>query len=680
VLVLEDLHWADPTSLRLTAELAELAADRPLLLIATSRPGRHVLPSAREIRLRPLATDAAEALATSLLGKVGGPQVLAPVLITVLASADGNPLFLEERLAEMLEAGTLVRHQHAWRLREPANPPLPQLLERLVRARVDRLSPPAADAIRAAAVLGAEFSSSMLAHMVGTTPDSLSPLLTELTDSDLVHHQEDSRSRFLFRHALIQEATYLALLRAERRELHARAARAIEVAATGRLAEVAAILGRHYVAAEDNERAVHYLELAGDHATDAFANDEALSSFREALTVIERGGGAARDPSGNLVATAVRLHAKLANVLWRTARWDETRAAFLTAIGLADAGPRPLDPLWDTRRAHLHTRLGRFAMSEGRHEEANAAFDAAEALLGADAGRADVSDDAVLDQWLELMIDGRADLHVRRFQPDLALAVLERARPALEARGAPARKMAFHRFYTTQKLLRNRLRVEDEDIANLRASVEEAEFSGGDRDKDVGYATGFLGWVLWLRGDLCEADEELNRAVILAERVGEALLCNVALSSLTLTALRRHDAQAVRALLPRSVAASKAVRHDFESTRPAEAWLAWQDGRPDEVLRLTAEIEEWDATRLGWGAMHRWVYLFPALAAHQAADATAEAVAAARRIIDPSQQALPDDLTAALATACESWDQGDQERAARHLRKALDLATEHAYF
>ena len=86
VLALEDLHWADPTSLRLTAELTELAGDRPLLVIATSRPGPHALPLAREIRLRPLGPDAAEALATSLVGKLGGPRVLA----TVLANADGD--------------------------------------------------------------------------------------------------------------------------------------------------------------------------------------------------------------------------------------------------------------------------------------------------------------------------------------------------------------------------------------------------------------------------------------------------------------------------------------------------------------------------------------------------------------------------------------------------------------
>ncbi len=153
VLVLEDLHWADPTSLRLTAELAELAKDRPLLLIATSRPGVPPRAAGRagEIRLRPLAVGAAETLRDVAARQGRRPQVLA----AALENADGNPLFLEERLAEMLEAGTLVEDQGTWRLREPGEPAvLPQVLERLVRSRVDRLSPAAADAIRAAAVLG----------------------------------------------------------------------------------------------------------------------------------------------------------------------------------------------------------------------------------------------------------------------------------------------------------------------------------------------------------------------------------------------------------------------------------------------------------------------------------------------------------------------------------------------
>jgi adenylate cyclase len=669
VLVLEDLHWADPTSLRLTAELAELAKGRRLLLIATSRPGPHSLPPAREIRLRPLAVDAAETLATSLLGKVG-PQVLA----AVLASADGNPLFLEERLAEMLEAGTLVEDQGTWRLREPANPPLPQLLERLVRSREDRLSPPAVDAIRAAAVLGTRFNDGLLAAMLGTTPDSLAPVLTELTASDLVHHAENSSSAFLFRHALIQEATYLALLRAERRDLHARAARVIETAAAGRLPEVAAILGRHYAIAENAGRAVHYLELAGDHATEAFANDEAVASYREALAVTAGAGD-------EMAASAVHLNAKLANVLWRTARRDEARDAFHAALRLASAGPRPLDPVL---RAHLHTRLGRLEMHMKRFAEAAAAFDAAEALLGVDAGRVDTTDEAATDQWLEVMIDGWASMYSWCLQLDLALAVLERVRPVLEAHGSPARKTAFYRFWTLQKVLRNRLRIDDEDLASLRAAIAAAEHTGEERDKDVGYSTDFLGWALWLRGDLAAAAEVEAKALELAERIGETVLRDLALMTLTLIALRRHDTEAVRALLPRAYEATREVGAKFDGRLAANlsvaAWLAWQDGRSDEVLRLAAEIESLDLTNVGSAAMHGWICLFPVLAVRLAAGATAEAVAAARWIIDPSQQLLPADLTNVLAAACASWAEGDEARAAQHLTESLDVARARGYF
>ena len=116
VLVLEDLHWADPTSLRLTLDLARLAAGRArLLILATGRPeAAPALDSldARRLELGPLGGAAEEELARSLMGDGTSREVLD----TVLASADGNPLFLEERLSSLLETRALVREQGAWRL------------------------------------------------------------------------------------------------------------------------------------------------------------------------------------------------------------------------------------------------------------------------------------------------------------------------------------------------------------------------------------------------------------------------------------------------------------------------------------------------------------------------------------------------------------------------------------
>jgi len=697
VLVLEDLHWADPTSLRLTRELAPLTAARPLLVLATTRPGtggREPIPGARQVPLPPLGAEAAAALARSLIGQatgqVVGAELLAAVQAAVLASTDGNPLYLEERLSSLLETRTLVRENGTWRLRQTPGPQLPHVLERLVRSRVDRLSPAAQEAVRAASVLGTEFTAPLLTTVLAGQPAALAAVLDELVASDLVHPASPGDAppgkagAYRFRHALIQEATYLGLLRAERRDLHARAASAVEAASSARLPDVAAVIGRHYAAAGDATRAVRFLELAGEHATDAFANDEAVSSFRAALNV----AGTTQTPDDAITAAAVRVHARLANVLWRIARREEAREAYRAALRLTGAteateatGAPNAGPLGSRQRAHLYTRLGRLELTELRYAAATAAFDAAEALLGdhADISRGGDSDDEAVDLWLEIMIDGRADMHVCRFEPDEALAVLEQARPLLEARGTPARRYVFDRVFTMQRQMRNRFRVDEEDIARLRKSVRIAEHTG--EEKDLGYATDFLGWALWLRGDLAEARQQLEKALAMAERIGETHLRAISLLALTLTALRRHDTEEVRALIPRVTAAAG----DTEESRVAGAmacqvWLAWQDGQPDEVLRLAGEIAGFDLTTIGSGARYQWVYLFPVIAARLAEGATAEAIAAARQILAPTQQLLPDDLTAALEAACAAWDRRDARAAGEYLTTALAVAHDVHYF
>jgi hypothetical protein len=123
-------------------------------------------------------------------------------------------------------------------------------------------------------------------------------------------------------------------------------------------------------------------------------------------------------------------------VLWRTARLEETRAAFTEALRLARLLPQP-DPV---RTAHLYTRLGRLELSDHRYGPAAGAFDAAAALLGDQPGQGGVGGgtDAEADQWLELMIDGRVSYFLRRGDIDAAAALLAQVRPVLEARATRA--------------------------------------------------------------------------------------------------------------------------------------------------------------------------------------------------------------------------------------------------
>jgi class 3 adenylate cyclase/tetratricopeptide (TPR) repeat protein len=666
VIVLEDLHWADPTSLSFTRELLALTRDRPLLILATARPdaGPEVdaLARAAEVRmvtLRPLHDAAGRDLARALIGTAAGPEVLDAVLATV----EGNPLFLEERIAAVLETGTLEA--------------VPQVLDRLVRSRIDRLSPAAQEAVRVAAVLGTEFPARLLADVLRlqaaslSDPAALTTALAELRASEILHPMAGAQeATYRFRHALIREAAYYGLLRADRRRLHGHAAAALEAASAGSPEDLAAVAGRHFAAAQDAPKAVRYLELAGDTATIAFANDEAIATYHEALAVA---GGCGDADAG------ARLQGKLANVLWRTARRAETREAFLEALRLAETLPdvdEPHSAGW-LRKAYLLTRLGRLEFTDGRHEAAAAALNAATALLG---GQPEEDwTDAEADQWLELMIDGRADLRMQDGDMDGALACLEAARPVLQARGNPSRQYSFYMLSACHRVLRSRLRADGQAVADMRRALAAARQS---RDmKDIGYATSILGWILGLCGDVAEAWDLQHEALEIADRVGEVALHSHALAGLVKIALGRHDVAAVRDTAARLLEATLVHEGEYHTwAKGPLAWLAWQDGRPGDVTAIAAEIEPVVVRGRAIWSRDRWVYLFPLIAVHLSNSDTRQAVTSARPLLESDQQLLPNDVNAAIEAACRAWDGGRGDEAETRLHAALDLARNAGFF
>jgi class 3 adenylate cyclase/tetratricopeptide (TPR) repeat protein len=655
ILVLEDLHWADPTSRHLTERLAALTAHRKFLIIITTRPDPEAaaaLPvdGTRGIELGPLTGDAERALARSLIGT----GVTQDILDTVLNSVDGNPLFLEERLSSLLETKTLVKEHGTWRLNEAARLEVPQALERLVRSRVDRLSPAARDVVRHASVLGFEFRLGLLAAVCAVDP--LAPVLEELRAADIVHDVDGlPKAAFRFRHALIQEALYSGLPRAERQRLHGRAAWALEAAHTDRLEKVAAVLGRHFTAAGEPDRAVTYLDMAGDRATSVFANDEAIASYRSAMAIVDA------DPAST--NAAVELRAKLANVLWRIGRWVEARQAFEEALALPDNGNV-------LRSAHLWIRLGRLEMADRRYDESEAAFDAAGALLGDDPASMDA---AAAEEWLELMVDGRSALYGMLDQPERVLAVLDSARPMVETRGSSARKFGYYGHLAFGRVLLHRFRIDEADVADMRTALDAAWHTG--EEKDAGYAISFLAWILFLRGDLDEAQDLFEQGLKMAERIGETLLTGDCVLGLARIAVRRHDTDAVREFATRALAGgwdTGTGRHNLAEAKACLVWLAWREGRPADVLTLADEISD-------TANAHRWVYLWPLLAIHLDAGRPADAVAAGRALIHPEQQRLPDELESALESALAAWDSGQPSLAAQRLAGAVALAQDLRY-
>ena len=297
VLALEDLHWADPTSLRLTEDLATLAGGGPLLVLYTRPDPRAELAgfelgastrarsSRHRVELAPLDKDSERDLARVLVGEDAGQDVLD----NVLRGVEGNPLVLEERYFSMVETG-------AWcatsRLAPgpPSAAPQPsptcwsascvpgQTCSPRPRKKFS-VPPPCSDRSWAFPFV----------RLVPGRRSAAGTVLEELSGAGLLQEVPNTpEPTYRFRHALIQEATYGG--RCARSDASSTAERpGPEGLSPGRLEDVAPALGGHYAAAGEPERALHYFELAGDHAVEAFANDEAESSFRAGLAIIGEG-------------------------------------------------------------------------------------------------------------------------------------------------------------------------------------------------------------------------------------------------------------------------------------------------------------------------------------------------------------------------------------------------------
>ena len=670
VMVLEDLHWSDPTSLCLTEQLASLTGQGPLLLLITRRPepdpGVAALQAAldhtaglvvRKLELSPLAGSQERDLTRALLG----PRTPDDVVDAVTDGAEGNPLFLEERLASLLETRVLVKAERGdWRLDHQSPRYLPEALERLVRARVDRLGEGPRQAIVAASVLGAELTLSALCSVTDLN-DDLDSAIGELCSAGLlVELAKSPEPTYRFRHALIQEATYKSLLKRQRQQLHARAAWALEQASAGRLEETATVLGHHFALAGDTERAAHYLELAADRAAQSFANDEAITSYRRALELLRSGPDV-------ISARAAEMWLKLGRLLQHLGRYGEARAAYQEAAPLLATGPA-------VEAAKPHIALGLLEVHDRRHDEALAAFAAAEALLPGSADR--VSDDWAAT-WIDIELS-RCSHHWSWNEPEPYAAVLFRLRPVVGALGNPRQKANFYAHVAAQRSKAERFTVDDSVIADFRAAWAVAVGSG--LEIELNYLRWVLGSALLCLGDIDGARAELEEGLRVTRRTGDRSLELRCLTFLAWAHLRQHDVATVKELALESdeLAQARSYPEIAPMAKALLGWVAWKEGRLAAAGDLAEEARgSWEPFRglYPYGC----ICLLPLAAVRLANGRGAEAISAARELLEPPQLRLADELEKRVGLAISAWDGGQHALASHRLAKALQLAEQMKY-
>jgi ABC-type oligopeptide transport system substrate-binding subunit/class 3 adenylate cyclase len=298
VLVFEDLHWADPSTLQVLESLLALTDRVPLLLLLLARAERDqgwwtiklradtdYAHRYAEIPLKPLTPSQQNQLVDNLLDVAELPDATRRLM---LDRSEGNPFYLEEVIRSLIEQGAIAFQDRRWQATDKiAGVQIPDTLQGVLLARIDRLSEDVRHTLQVAAVIGKSFRYRLL-EAVAEAGRQLDGHLSELQRVDLV--QEKARRpdlEYIFKHSLTQAAAYDSLLIERRKEFHRRVGLALESLYADRQEESYGLLAHHFGRAGEQAKAIEYATKAGDRARELFAYREAIDYYQQALAVLK---------------------------------------------------------------------------------------------------------------------------------------------------------------------------------------------------------------------------------------------------------------------------------------------------------------------------------------------------------------------------------------------------------
>ncbi|HLK10753.1 MAG TPA: AAA family ATPase, partial [Candidatus Binatia bacterium] len=584
VVAFEDVHWADPTTMELVAELAASFA-RPTLgagsargcLVLSARlefAAPVELPGVAPLPLMPLRPAEVEELAQAC---IADPQRRTPELLEALVrEADGVPLFVEEVarvLSDPRESADIERHA-----------PVPSGLWNLLASRLDRLSASARETAQTAAVVGREFDAELLRAVSTSNHVTMSDDLTELVRAGIVHRRRSSQGeRFAFKHALLRDAAYESSMRSERQRTHARVARVLQ----GRFPEVERarpeLLAWHLERAGDAIGAIGYRRRAGDLAMRRGTYLEAIAQYRAASQAVAR-----------VPERGQRLQLEL---------------AVTEALGTA-----------------LFTTQGYAAA------EVNQAFSRAQTLC-----------DEIGSEVPLRVLYGLWGVRLARSDPAATAALLDRLRALAERSKDPTARVVTHSCAGTRAFLAGRFGeaveemracLEWRDSAAYKAFVEEYGYDLST------YAYGYLAGALWYLGRFAEARRVTDEMLDAAERSRNPYSLTVALAFGANMGEKMRDVDRADALSARGVAIATEQKLYFwlGPLLSLRGWVSVRRGDVDPGIQLIEQGLGVFASA-GVRATYRCyvAYLVEGFLAKGALD---EGLAAVERRLEPERPAL----------------------------------------
>jgi class 3 adenylate cyclase len=368
MVVFEDLHWIDEeTQAFLNLFVDSIGTARVLLLVNYRPEYSHPWNSKTyytQQRLDPLGQGSAGEMLDALLGVSvqATDKPLAALKHLIIEKTDGNPLFMEELVEALVEEGVLVRNGAVKLTKPPGQLKIPPTVQAILAARIDRLPSEEKELLQTLAVIGMEFSLSLVREILQQPSEQLDGLLAGLQTGEFIYEQPAVGDvEYTFKHALTHDEAYNSLLTERRKVLHERIGRALETLYANSLDDHLGKLAVHYSRTANLAKAIHYLTLDGKRSLERAAYGESYAQLQKALDLIL---GLPTSPERD--ARELELLNGLAGTLWRTKGWQarETHAVVTRALALAQKRGDPAEIISQLSHLRLVAQgAGDFAVS-----------------------------------------------------------------------------------------------------------------------------------------------------------------------------------------------------------------------------------------------------------------------------------------------------------------------------
>ena len=535
LLVLEDAHWIDPTSLEFFEQLMEACHDLPVMLLinarADFRPYWHERGNFTTIALQRLTRHDI----VKIIGMACGELTLAPSLIdSIIERSDGIPLFVEELTKSVMESGVTGKGDGA---------AIPSSLRDTLSARLDR-HPEAREIAQVAACIGRECDHDLLAAVAAKDAGQLEEALSKLAKAGILFRTGASTQPvYRFKHALVQEAAADSLLKSRRRDVHGRIAQFLQSQRSEFAASRPELLAHHFTQAHDISVAIHYRQLAGHQAVAASGNKEAIGEFGHALeliTLLPPSEERDRIELDILIAQAIPF------TLIKGYAAPEVEAVYRRAMETSARLPR------ETQSFAVIYGFWRFYLL-----------------------RADYANALTLSRELE---------QIAALRKDTAMDVTSN-------RAAGSTRYYMGRFSEALGHLGRTADIQPDD------ALRKAILSYDVVDPWV-VTHAYSGMALWIHGKPAEALEMNERAIALARQVNHPFTLALALCFAQWTYQFCGDRERVRALCNEALTLSNKYGFSFW-TGWAEMLLAWAEAGQDRTLarqRMKAALQLWQST------------------------------------------------------------------------------------